>query len=443
MSRIYPDFAYGTGPRAGCFWDTFAADAPGAFPALDGDARADLCIIGAGFTGLNAALAAAGSGARVIVLEAQFPGWGASGRNGGFCCLGGGKTSFAALSRAYGEDAARAYYKAEFSAIDHVREVLSRHRIDADTHSDGETELAHTPRHMKAMEAQAARFEDLHGLAPRIIPRHELAQVGMRGPFHGAVTIPVGFALNPRKYVDGLIAAARAAGVAIHGESAVTSLTREGGIWRLDTAKGRVRADKVIVATNGYSSEHIPEWLAARFLPTQSTVLVTRPITPEEQHSQGWTSRQMSYDSRNLVHYFRLMPDGRMLFGMRGGVFSSAAAEKRARAALRRHFREMFPAWANVDIEHEWSGMVCLSPKRVPFAGPVPGQPGLYAGFAYHGNGVSMGSHVGDLVGRLATGAPLELVPEVLRADPGQFPFGRFRRVIVPALYTALRIADL
>ena len=103
----------------------------------------------------------------------------------------------------------------------------------------------------------------------------------------------------------------------------------------------------------------------------------------------------------------------------------------------------MFPAWAEVAIEHEWSGMVCLSPKRLPYAGPIPGQPGLFAAYAYHGNGVSMGSYLGRLIGNLIAGGDAQAIPEAIRADPQRFPFGRFRRILMPPLYASLKLADL
>ena len=443
MTRIFGEFAYGAGPRTGCFWDRFATDVPEVRPALQGEVRADVCIIGAGFTGLNAALALAEQGTRVVVLDAQHPGWGASGRNGGFCCLGGGKIGEAALRATYGTEAAEEYRAAECAAVAHVGDLLKARGIDADTHSEGETLLAHTPRHMDAILKDIDAGPGPHGVTPRVTRAEELAQMGMSGPFFGAVTTPIGFALNPRRYLDGLLAEVCRTGAAVHADSAAQGIDRDGAGWAVTTAGGKVRAGAVLIATNGYSSEHVPAWMAARYMPTQSTVLVTRPITDEEQRAQGWTTRQMCYDSRNLVHYFRLMPDGRMLFGMRGGIFSSARAEARSRAAVRRHFRAMFPAWAGVEIEHEWSGMVCLSPKRLPYAGPIPGQPGLFAAYAYHGNGVSMGSYLGRMIGNLIAGGDARAIPEAVRADPQRFPFGRFRRILMPPLYASLKLADL
>jgi len=140
MRRIFPAHAYGPGPRAACFW-TDTAEPPD-HPAARGEITCDVAVIGAGFTGLSAALHLAEAGEDVRVLEAETVGWGASGRNGGFCCLGGSAASDAMLRHLYGEDARRDWRRTEMAAVGTVHGLIHHHRIDADTHSEGETVLA-------------------------------------------------------------------------------------------------------------------------------------------------------------------------------------------------------------------------------------------------------------------------------------------------------------
>lgn len=433
MKRVFSDYAYGPAPRKGCWWDETIA-APD-WPSLDGDLSTDVAIIGGGFTGLSAALHLASEGATVAVLEAETPGWGASGRNGGFCCLGGSKLSGSYMSRRYGADAAQAYVRAEESAVALVGELLSTYRIEADTHSRGETQLAHSSRAMERLRRAAEHTGQLH-------ERDTLPSLGLGGHFLGGYTTSVGFALNPRKYLFGLADAAGRAGAKLFQRSAVLRVDRAASGYRLTTETGAARASKVLVCTNGYSSEDLPPWMAARYMPAQSTVLVTRPLTEAELRAQGWTSDQMAYDTRNLLHYFRLMPDRRFLFGMRGGLLSSPRAERAIRQKVLRDFRRMFPAWADVEATHIWSGMVCLSRDLVPFAGPIPGRAGLYAGFAYHGNGVAMGTYCGKALAGMALERPVEL-PLPITTAPRRFPFGRWRRVVMPPAYALMGLADL
>jgi glycine/D-amino acid oxidase-like deaminating enzyme len=441
MKRIYSDYAYGTGPRTNCFWDESAIAFE--WPSQVGEIKTDLCVIGAGFTGVNAAMTAARGGMDVVVLEAETPGWGASGRNGGFCCLGGGIHEKAKLKQRYGEEGEAAFHAAEKAAVDHVAGLLETHEIDADVHSEGETYLAHKASRLAELEAHGRDYEKAYGGTATYASAKDLEENGMAGPFFGAVTIKTGFALNPRKYIDGILGVARDLGVQIFAKSPATRVERAGQTWRVSTPRGVVLAEKVLIATNGYSSDDLPKWMSARYMPTQSTIIVTRPLTGEEIQRQGWTSQQMSYDTRHLLHYFRLMPNNRFLIGMRGGLISSPESEARARARVRASFGKLFPAWKDVEITHQWSGMVCLSPKFVPFAGEVPGHPGLMAGFAFHGNGVAMGSYTGHMLGQMALGEGGGHIPAAMRSNPGRFPFGSARRMIMPPAYASFWLQDL
>ncbi len=431
MKRIFPDYTYGPDPRSNCWWDETIA-APD-WPELKGEISVEVAVIGAGFTGTSAALHLAKAGVSVAVLEAESPGWGASGRNGGFCCLGGSKLSQTSMNRRYGEDAANAYSQAEHDAVSLVSELLTTYGIDADTHSVGETQLAHTSRAMDKLRRNAEATGELH-------EKSDLEALGLGRGFHGGYTTPIGFGLNPRKYLFGLANAAQ--GAAFYKESPVQNLRKTGSGFDLSTPNGRVRCNQVLICTNGYSSDDLPDWLSARYMPAQSTVLVTRPLSDAELQAQGWTSDQMAYDTRNLLHYFRLMPDRRFLFGMRGGLISFPSAEAAIRRKVIRDFRKMFPDWVGVEVTNIWSGMVCMTRDLVPFVGPVPDMPGAFAGFAFHGNGVAMGTYSGQALAKLALGDQARL-PPFMAKPPRRFPFGRWRRAVMPPAYALMGLMDL
>ncbi|MBW4706963.1 FAD-binding oxidoreductase [Roseobacter sp. YSTF-M11] len=441
MKRIFSDYAYGEGPRTGCWWnDTCAVPDR---PSLAGAHSADVCIIGAGFTGLSAALHLARAGKKVILLEAHYPGWGASGRNGGFCCLGGSMVDDGTLDARVGRAERLAYRAAEKAAVETVADLLGAFGMEVDRHSQGETQLAHRAKDMEALRAEADRIVQNYGVEPHVIEKDALAGEGLAGPFYGAVTTPVGFALNPMKYITQLAEAAQQSAAQLFHDSPVSRILPSANGYLVKTGHGEVAANQVIVATNGYSSEDVPPWLAGRYMPGQSNVLVTRPLTRAELHHQGWSSDQMSFDTRNLLHYFRLMPDRRFLFGMRGGLLTGPDAEARARRRIRRDFEKIFPAWAEVETTHSWSGMVCLARNRTPFVGEVPGSPGLWTGMCYHGNGVAMGTLSGRILADLLQGKSPPHYPAAMRQPLAKFPFGRSRRIVMPPIYAGLMVSDL
>ena len=437
MRRLYGSAAYGAIADGSNLWRQTVAAQPSDAP-LRGEETCDVAIIGAGFTGLNAALRLRQSyGVTVRVLEAEAVGFGASGRAGGFCCLGGARLSARRLRQLFGAEDARVFHMAERAAVDHVADLLARHQIDADTHSDGETQLAHRPEAIGDLHAMGAEIKEVYGLTSPFIAREELADHGMASAgFHGALTVPIGFALNPLKYVTGLARVARDQGVVIHAGSPALSIREDGGGVRVTTPKGSLKAGKLLIATNGYSSEDVPAAMAGRYLPVPSAILATRPLTEEEIAAQGWSSLQMCHDTRTLLHYFRLMPDRRLMFGMRGATRTTPASMEQARAIARRDLARHFPAWAEVETPHFWSGFICFSRRFTPFAGAFPGQSAIFGAFGYHGNGIAMGSYTGASMADVMMGEiPSGPFPRFFAKPPGTFPLGRLRPAALPFAY--------
>ncbi|WP_422364866.1 NAD(P)/FAD-dependent oxidoreductase [Pelagibius sp.] len=444
MTRLYHDALYDRDAAVGSYWEASARPLGRATPPLTEDAACDIAVIGAGFTGLTVALTLAEEeGADVAVLEAGTPGWGASGRNGGFCCLGGAKLDYAAMAKRYGLEETRRFFQIQVEAVDLVRSFCKARGIDADLTGEGEILLAHKPGRLAELRAEQAQFRDLFGLDCPLLEPAALAERGLAAAdFHGGLLVPPGVGLHPLKYLRGLARAAIDAGVRVYGNSAVLALQRQGGGFSLTTPQGRMTARKVIIATNGYSEEaRLPD-LAGRLLPVISDIIVTRPLSHNEQAAQGWTDTTMCADSRHLLHYFRLLPDGRFLFGGRGGVSGSPAAGERGRRRLRRDFEHHFPAWRDVETEFSWRGLVCLSKPLVPFVGALE-EKGLYAALAYHGNGVSFTAYAGRALAALVAGRQGAAdLPAVLRAPLPRFPLPFLRRLYLAGAYGLYGIRD-
>ncbi|MCX2723692.1 NAD(P)/FAD-dependent oxidoreductase [Roseibium salinum] len=427
----------------GSYWEASVPE-----PRLDrqliGNALFDVAVVGAGYAGLSAALKLAQAGVSVCVLEVEHVGYGASGRNGGFCCLGGTKLNERQLIRAFGLEEARKFVAFQVAGVNLVAHRLDSWGVDADRHSKGEVFLAHRPKDTAGLQSEGAFLKETFGIKTRYLSKDDLDAEGHGGPgFHGGLHVPYGFALNPMAYVQALAEQVRTAGGKIFGKSPVTALSQDGDRWRLETGYGLVRAKKVVLAGNGYAREDVPKWLHGRTLPVMSSIQVTRPLSEDELSAQGWTSDTMSADTRILLHYFRLLPDRRFLFGTRGGIFenepSLAAMRKRARS----DFENMFPAWAHVEAEFSWYGHVCLARRLTPFVGEVPGMAGVYAAMGWHGSGIAMASISGEKIAGLITGKlRREDLPAPLQRPFARFPLPGLRKLYLQGAYWWYGIKD-
>ena len=233
---------------------------------------------------------------------------------------------------------------------------------------------------------------------------------------------------TPLNYLRALADSTIDAGANIFTHTEVQNVQKENGTYILTTQHAQIQARMIIIATNGYTAENIPEWSKGRFLPAVSSILVTRPITPEEQQKQGWTTHHMTYDTCTLLHYFRLLPDGRMMFGGRGANSVNPTEERAFAPELRRQFDERFPEWADIETEYQWSGFIGLNRKKSQFLGSIDTEQTSLASLAYHGSGIAMASWSGKMLAQLILGQKsMSDVPRLF-SDPSQkFPFDFLR----------------
>ncbi|MFA5121723.1 NAD(P)/FAD-dependent oxidoreductase [Zavarzinia sp.] len=423
------------------WWAASAGPAPDA-PPLEGGISVDVAVIGGGFTGLNAALALRRAGsATVAVLDAAPIGWGASGRNGGFCCLGSAKLSWPGIIRRFGLEEAQRFFRLQVAAIDHVRHLLQDEAIDAEAGPAGEAVLAHHPRAIAGLEEEKDLFARHFDTACTLLPAEALAEHGIRtAEAKAGLLVPHGFPLHPLKYVQGLAARVIAAGARVHGRSPVLAWTREGRRHRLTTPRGSVLADRVVVATAGFTRDDLHPAFTGRLLPVLTNIVTTRPLTEAERAAEGFTSLTMCADTRRLLHYFRLLPDGRLMFGARGGISADPAAEGTMRQRLESDLAAMFPTLAGVETTHFWRGLTDLAYDLLPHLGTAEDGTVHYL-LAFHGNGVAMGSLGGALIGRRLAGLAVDLPTPITRPLP-RFPFPALRQAYLRAAYAAFAWRD-
>jgi glycine/D-amino acid oxidase-like deaminating enzyme len=442
MRLVHPD-ALHFDQTVPSYWEDSADALNLTLGSLQGDHTCDVAVIGGGFTGLGAALTLAEAGVDVHVLEAGAIGWGASGRNGGFACIGSHKLPYIKMIERYGRQETQHYYATMRRAVEAVAENCEQHGIDAWRQGKGEITLAHLPQRFEDLKSEQEFHRDIFGEENELIPPEEMRQRGFGGPtFHGGLLGPTGFGIHPLNYVRGLARATHKAGATLHSHARVTRWEERDGVHHLFTAQGSLRAKRVVVATNGYTPEKISRYHAGRLLPALSNILVTRPLTDDELSEQGWTSSTLAYDSRQLLHYFRLLPNKRFMFGARGSTDSSNDGSAAFRRRLITSFNTVFPAWRNVDVTHYWRGMVCLSFDRVPYVGAVDDRKSVWTAIAYHGNGVSMANWCGRAVARMMLGEDTRDVPTIITRRLAKFPLPWLRPAYLGAAYLWFEMQD-
>lgn len=386
------------------YWQDTATP-PGDFRHTPVPEQVDVAVVGAGLTGLSAALELARGGARVAVLESQHVGWGASGRNAGMATTGLAIGFGQAVAR-YGRAKAVEYYLEYDKAISTVESLVREHAIDCDFSRCGKLSLALTPRDVTGMRhtqqevAAIGELPDLTVLGPDDI-RKEIGS----DFYHGGLVDPVGAGLHVGKFVSGLATAAIGAGATVCENAPVVSLARDGSRHVVQTSRGPVFADDVVVATSGYTSSLTP-WLQRRVIPVGSFIICTEPLDADVA-AELLPHGRMASDAKMLTYYFRLTPDNRLLFGGRARfALSSPDSDLRSAQILRKAMTEIFPQLARVGVDYTWGGLVDLSMDQMVHAGE---RNGIHYSVGYSGHGVQMATYSGQQIGRKLLGARADL----------------------------------
>ena len=359
--------------------------------------RTDVAIVGGGYTGLAAARALARGGASVVVLERHTVGWGASGRNGGFV-LPGYKPEIEHLARKLGLDEARRLFRLSLEAVGYLEGLIAEEKIACDHARCGGITLAAKPGHMQGL-ADGSRFlRDALGYETSVLGPGDMREEIGSARYSGGLLDPGAGSLHPGRYVRGLAAAARGAGATVAEGADALGVIREGKTFVLDTSRGACRAGEVLVATNGYTGAAFPR-LRRRVVPVGSYLISTVPLDQALASRLIPRGRVLS-DTKNLLHYFRLSPDRRMVFGGRAAFTPTPVA--RSAEVLRRAMTEVFPELDGTELEYAWGGQVAFALDQMPHAGRLDG---LHHALAYAGHGVAMSTWLGARAGAALGGS--------------------------------------
>ncbi|AMO92855.1 FAD binding domain protein [Collimonas fungivorans] len=381
------------------------AIAPLTTAPLNASRKADVVVVGGGYTGLSTALHLAEAGAEVCLLEASEPGWGASGRNGGQV-IPGLKYDPDRLNVMFGSKKGELLVDTIGKAADTVFDLVEKYGIECDAVRNGWIQPAHSAQVMRALEKRAAQWAE-RGAPVEMLDRSQVTQrIGTPAYVGGWIDRRAG-SIQPLSYCRGLARAAKAHGAAIHGNTLVSSLQRQDGHWQVRTAGGAcVTADQVVIATNGYTGDLWPR-LKQSVIAANSFIVATRPLPPELGDSI-LAGGQVVSDSRRLLLYYRRDAYGRLLMGGRGPFPDPTGAQDFSH--LERSLALLFPQLAQVDYEFRWAGRVAITRDFLPHVHEPAA--GLTIALGYNGRGIGMASTMGRCLAR-----------RLLSAKAAPFPF--------------------
>ena len=401
-------------------------------PILQESLQADVCVIGAGYTGVSAALHLAERGYRVIVLEAARVGWGASGRNGGEMFTGQRKPQDE-LEKMYGMDQARQLWTLGLEAVALVCERIVRHRIACDLHA-GNLVVAAKPSHMRDLIRNRDNLAQNYDYAHiELLEREQTAALIGSQRYHGGALDQGSYHLHPLNLCLGLADAAEAAGARFFEQSAVRGYTRkQPALVRTD--QGEVRADYVVLACNGYLGNLEPR-IAGHALPINNFIVATEPLG--ERGARAILARDIAVsDTKFVVNYWHLSSDQRLLFG--GGENYSPRFPRDIRAFVRPYLEKVYPQLTGIRLDYGWGGTLAVTLKRLPHFGRLA--PNVFFAQGYSGQGVALANLAGRLIAEALAGSAERF--DVMASLPTpSFPGGvwlRYPALVLGMLYYAL-----
>lgn len=418
-----------TGTQPPSYWEASSRTA-GKFPPLDRDIEADVAIIGGGYTGLSAAWHLSKKGRRCVVLEAQGLGYGASGRTGGQV-VPRFKSTFPELERAFGRDMALSMHRMAHEAVDRVEATVTELGLECGFRRFGHvTPIQHA--------SDLARFEaDCTWLAreagdtnPRMLASGEVSRVVGSPIYRGGYLEPRGGALHPLEYCLGMANALAARGIAIHAFTPALEWRVESDRVVIRVPRAKVRAQKLILATNAYSdATPAGEALKRRVVPIVSSQIATAPLPPDIR-ATILPDENTATDAKRLTHYYRVMNDRRMVFGGRAGASNSESPVIFRR--LERELLGLFPQLRGIPVEYRWSGRVAVTLDGFPHLGWL--REHVAYGMGYNGRGIALSALFGHRLAALIEGEPVDLGP----MTSGRFDPIPFHALQVPAKAVAI-----
>ncbi|MDG0979338.1 MAG: FAD-binding oxidoreductase [Halieaceae bacterium] len=367
------------------------------YPQLQGDRHTDVCVIGAGLTGLSAAVALRDLGLSVIVLEAKTAGYGASGRNGGHVGVGQRRGQII-LERWLGLEHAKALWQLGLDAVDLVSHLVTRFDIECELKT-GNLYASANPKLTANLQREAEHLQTVYGYTgARYLSPQELRQETQAKGLIDGVLDSNAKHLHPLKYVQGLANAAAILGSELYENTQVTHIQQQADTVNVTTEHGRITANKLVLACNAYL-EHLEPRIADKVMPINNYMIATEPLSEEMARSITRSDLAIA-DSQFVVNYWKLSADNRLLFG--GGETYSRDFPEDIKTFVQPHLLSRYPRLAQTRITHGWGGTLAITRNRLPHIGHIKQQ--IYYAQGFSGHGISIGTLAGKLMAQAIAG---------------------------------------
>jgi taurine dehydrogenase large subunit len=427
------------------YWAATAGAPPEDDGPITGDIDVDVAIVGSGYTGLACAIFLAREfGIKAIVLEANRVAWGCSTRNGGQGQNAAGRLSRSQWIARWGRDVALRLHAEVQEGFETFEDLIRSGNIDCEPQRGGHLYIAHRQRMLEKIAAESKVQNEVFGYKTRVLSAEEVRRDYVRDEETiGAVHEPLGTGVHPAKLAFGYLRMARDLGAKVYPGSPVLEITTRGGVHRLRTPGGTVRARAVGIATGAYTSLGLTPILRGRCMPILSNSVVTRPLTDAELDATGFRTTQVITDTRTLRHYYRRLPDNRVQIGSRSAITGADAAHPRHLQLLIEGLHRKFPALKGIQIDYSWWGWVDVSHDMMPrIFQPDPTQTLFYA-LGYGGNGVSYSAQAGRRMAEMISGRKFKGQDLPIFTSPlPTHPFAPFRRIGQRMLYRIYQARD-
>ncbi|BFT31307.1 FAD-binding oxidoreductase [Alteromonas sp. D210916BOD_24] len=436
--RVMPNLSL---PKS--YWHgTYQCQSPS---SLTHNITTEYLIVGGGYTGLSAAMTLAEAGKAPVLIDANALGFGCAGRNGGFILSGSGRMSLNAIEAKWGCDIADSMKKEFDGAVNLLKSRIQQYDMQVDLADGPYFKLAHTAKQAGVLHsnatALATRFKDPSTLLSKQEIENKFA---IKGVF-GGVEVK-GACLHPLKLADEYARVAQMLGATLYYHTPALNIEKHPSGFVVTTPTGVINAKHVLLASNAYTPKHFNKLVDNKQFPVQSSIFVTSPMSEQQKNATGLNGPMSFMDTRMMKYYYRVLPDGRLLFGGRGAVTGQHADKPQERQRLYRAMLKSFPALEGITMDYFWSGWVSVSLDNMPRIFVEEKQNNASRmGYAmgYCGSGVSFAAFAGmRLAQRMLDDSEINLSLPLYQSPLPSYPFASFRRLALRGLYQWAKVAE-